>query len=181
MVKNSDRRCINLDKDRLKGADAEERFCEIMRNNDYEAERLQPKAKRGAAIKMINHERVVVGDVDDKSPKGELVFNAEVKSKYPHKYGGYGMEEYRVKHYVRYEELTGIPFVYVVEKTRNKKEEKEIPVEERKWFWKSFRQLLKKPYKTYKGWTWIGGQKKWAPIYYFKEEWFNEMETEWWE
>jgi len=62
-VKNTDRRCINLNTDRLKGADAEERFCEIMRNSGYEAERLQPKAKKGAAIKMINNERIVVGEL----------------------------------------------------------------------------------------------------------------------
>ena len=43
MVKNSNRRCIDLDKDRLKGADAEERFCELMRNSGFKAERLQPK------------------------------------------------------------------------------------------------------------------------------------------
>jgi len=180
MVSNSDRRCINLDKDRLKGADAEERFCAIMRDSGYEAERLQPKAKRGAAIKVINNERIVVGDVDV-SHNGKLTFNAELKSKYPDKYGDYGMEEYRVNHYKRYEELTGIPVVYVIEKTKNKKNEKDLPIEERKWLWKSFRELLKKPYKTFNGWTWISGEKKWAPIYYFKEEWFNDMESEWWE
>lgn len=180
MVTNSDRRCINLDKDRLKGADAEERFCEIMRNNGLQSVRLQPKAKSGAAIKIVKNERIVIGDVDVKLPNGQI-FNAEVKSKYPNVYGDYGIEEYRVKHYVRFEELTGIPVIYVIEKTKNKKNEEEIPIEERKWFWRSFRELLKKPYKIYNGWTWIGGEKKWAPIYYFKEEWFNDMENEWWE
>ena len=180
MVKNSNRRCIDLDKDRLKGADAEERFCELMRNSGFKAERLQPKQKRGAAIKIVNGQRIVVGDVDVTLPNNE-VFNAELKSKYPNRFGAYGMEEYRVEHYINYEKLTGIPVVYVIEKTKNSKNEKEIPIKKRRWLWKSFRKLLKKPYKTYNGWTWIGGQKKWAPIYYFDEEWFNDMETDWWE
>jgi hypothetical protein len=177
---NSDRRCINLKKDRLKGADAEERFCELMRINGFKAERLQPKAEKGAATKIVEGRRIVVGDVDITLPNGE-VFNAEVKSKYPNRFGAYGIEEYRVKHYINYEKLTGIPVVYVIEKTKNSRNEKEIPIEKRQWLWKSFRELLKKPYKIYEGWTWISGQKKWAPIYYFKEEWFNNMETDWWE
>ena len=180
LVKSSDRRCIDLIRDRLKGADAEERFCELMRNNNFKAVRLQPKQKKGAAIKIVKGHRIVVGDVDVTLPNNE-VFNAEIKSKYPHKYGGYGMEEYRVKHYINYEKLTGIPVVYVIEKTRNSKNEKEIPIKKRQWLWKSFRELLKKPYKIYEGWTWINEEKKWAPIYYFAEEWFNDMETDWWE
>lgn len=91
------------------------------------------------------------------------------------------MEEYRVNHYRRYEELTGIPVVYVIEKTKSRKNERELPIEKRKWLWKSFRELLKKPYKAFNGWTWISEEKKWAPIYYFKEECFNDMESEWWE
>jgi len=177
---DKDRRCIDIDKDRIKGADAEERFCEIMRNNGYKAERLQPKAKQGAATKIIKGQRIVVGDVDVTHPKkGE--FNAEVKSKYPSEYGAFGIEEYRVNHYINYEKLTGIPVIYVIEKTRDSKNEKEILINKRKWLWKSFRQLLKKPYKVYWGWTWISGEKKKAPIYYFSEEWFNDMEKEWWE
>lgn len=181
MDTSSDRRCINLDEDRLKGADAEERFCRIMRKNGYKAVRLQPKAREGAATKIIKNERIVVGDVDVMLSNGEMIFNAEVKSKYPTRFGDYGIEEYRVNHYMRYEKLTGIPVVYVIEKTKNKKNEKEIPIEKRKWFWKSFRELLKKPFKKYQGWTWISGKKKLAPIYYFKEQWFNDMEKEWWE
>jgi len=180
MIRDKDRRCINIDEDRLKGADAEERFCEIMRDNSFKAVRLQPQAKEGAAIKIVNGKIIVVGDVDVTLPSDE-VFNAEVKSKYPHEYGGYGMEEYRVNHYINYEKLTGIPVVYVIEKTCNSKYEKEKPVKERMWLWKSFRELLKKPYKTYNGWTWISGMKAWAPIYYFSEEWFNNMKTDWWE
>jgi hypothetical protein len=180
MVGDKDRRCIDIDGDRLKGADAEERFCEIMRNNDFKAVRLQPKAKEGAAIKLVQGQRIVVGDVDVTLPNNE-VFNAEIKSKYPSKYGAYGIEEYRVKHYMNYEKLTSIPVVYVIEKTKNFKNDKEIPVKERKWVWKSFRELLKKPFKIYEGWTWISGEKKWTPIYYFSEEWFNNMKTDWWE
>lgn len=180
MEKSSDKRCIDLQGDRLKGADAEERFCELMRNNGFKAVRLQPTQKRGAAIKVVKGQRIVVGDVDVTLPKEE-VFNAEVKSKYPNKYGAYGIEEYRVEHYKNYEKLTGIPVVYVIEKTRNSKNDEEIPINRRRWLWKSFTELLKKPYKTYEGLTWISGQKKLAPIYYFDEEWFNDMEIAWWE
>jgi hypothetical protein len=180
MVGDKDRRCIDIDGDRLKGADAEERFCEIMRNNGFKAVRLQPKAKKGAAIKIVQGKTIVIGDVDV-TPPDNKVFNAEVKSKYPTEHGAYGIEEYRVMHYINYEKLTGIPVVYVIEKTRNSKKEKEIPIKERKWLWKSFRELLKKPYETYEGWTWISGERKKAPIYYFSEEWFNNMKTDWWE
>ncbi len=85
-------RCIDLDKDRLKGADAEERFCELMRNNGFKAVRLQPKQKRGVATKIVNGQRIVVGDVDVTLPNND-VFNAEVKSKYPTQFGVYGIEE----------------------------------------------------------------------------------------
>jgi hypothetical protein len=180
MVDDNDKRCIDIDGNRDKGADAEERFCEIMRKKGYKVVRLQPKAKKSAATKIIKGQRIIVGDVDVTPPnKGE--FNAEVKSKYPSDYGAYGIEEYRVNHYINYEKLTGIPVVYVIEKTQYSKNEPEIPIEERKWLWKSFRELLKKPYKSYEGWTWIGGEKKKAPIYYFKEEWFSNMKTDWWE
>lgn len=175
-----DRRCLDIKGDRIKGADAEERFCGIMQDNGYTAERLQPTAKKGAAIKIINGQRIVVGDVDVTPPDNE-VFNAEIKSTYPSKDGAYGKEEYRVKHYVNYEKLTGIPVVLVIEKTRNFRNGKLIPVEERKWLWKSFRQLLKMPYKVSSGSTYIDGVKKIAPICYFSEEWFNNMRTDWWE
>jgi len=180
MVRNTDRRCLDLRKDRLKGADAEERFCEIMRNNGFKATRLQPLTKKGAAIKTVNGQKIVVGDVDVTLPNEE-VFNAEVKSTYPNEYGAYGKEEYRVNHYINYEKLTGIPVVLVIEKTRDSKGAKEIPIEKRKWLWKSFRELLKKPYRTYPGPTYIKGEKKVAPIRYFDESWFNDMETDWWE
>jgi len=177
---DKDRRCLDIKGDRIKGADAEERFCEIMRSNDYKAERLQPKEKKGAAMKEVKGNKIVIGDVDITLPNGK-VFNAEVKSKYPTKYGAYGIEEYRVNHYIKYEELAGIPVVYVIEKTRDSKNEKEIPIDKRKWLWKSFRELLKKPYKVYWGSTWISGEQKKARIYYFSEEWFNDMRKDWWE
>jgi len=180
MAKNVDRRCIDLARDRLKGADAEERFCELMRKNGFKANRLQPKQEKGAATKTVKGKRIVVGDVDVSLPNGEI-FNAEVKSKYPSQFGAYGIEQYRVEHYRDYEKLSGIPVVYVIEKTKNSKNETVIPIEQREWLWKSFRDLLKKPYKVYEGWTWIGGKKKKAPIYYFEEEWFNNIETDWWE
>lgn len=173
------RRCRDLRKDRLKGAEAEERFCEIMRSIGYEAERLQPRAKERAATKEIRGERIVIGDVDVKTPSGE-VFNVEVKSKYPNRFGSYGMEEYRIDHYMRYEKLTEIPVIYAIEKTGDS-EDKKLPIEKRKWFWKSFRALLKYPYKTFRGLTWMDSGKKKVPICYFKEEWFNDMETDWWE
>jgi hypothetical protein len=164
----------------LKGADAEERFCQLMRNCGYKAVRLQPKAKIGAATKIVKGERIVVGDVDVEASEKEI-FNAEVKSKYPSKFGDYGIEEYRVNHYVRYWELTGIPVVYVIEKTKNSKNEEDLPIEKRRWLWRSFPVLLGQPYKIFNGLTWMDGQKKTAPIYYFKEQWFNDMETDWWE
>lgn len=177
---DKDRRCIDIKGDRIKGADAEERFCEIMRSNGYKAERLQPKAKKGAAIKIIKGQRIVVGDVDVTHPS-KKEFNAEIKSKYPTPNGTYGMEEYRIKHYVDYEKLAGIPVVYVIEKTKNSKYEKAIPVEKREWLWRSFKELLKKPYTSSEGWTYISGEKKWANIFYFSEEWFNNMRKDWWE
>jgi hypothetical protein len=82
---------------------------------------------------------------------------------------------------MNYEKLTGIPVVFVIEKTKNFKNDEEISVKERKWLWKSFRELLTKSFKISEGWTWISGEKKWAPIYYFSEEWFNNMKTDWWE
>jgi len=177
---DKDRRCIDIKGDRIKGADAEERFCGIMRDNGYKAVRLQPKANKGAAIKTIKGQTVVVGDVDVTLPDNE-VFNAEIKSTYPSKGGAYGKEEYRVKHYMNYEKLAGIPVVLVIEKTRNSRNGKIIPVQERKWLWKSFRELLKMPYKVSTGPTWISGEEKIAPICYFKEEWFSDMRKDWWE
>jgi len=138
-------------------------------------------AQKDNQILIIKGQRIVVGDVDVTLPDNE-VFNAEVKSTYPSKDGAYGKEEYRVKHYINYEKLTGIPVVLVIEKTRNFKNGKLIPVEERKWLWKSFRELLKYPYKTSPGLTWIDApQKKILPICHFKEEWFNDMRKDWWE
>jgi len=173
-----DRRCLDLRKDRLKGAAAEERFCEIMRNSGFEAERLQPKATERAATKIVKDEQIVVGDVDVRTPDGEI-FNVEVKSKYPNRFGSYGMEEYRIDHYKKYEKLTDIPVIYAIEKTGDSKDEI-LPIENRKWFWRSFRALLKNPYKTFWGLTWMDSGKKRVPICYFKEEWFNDMEEKWW-
>lgn len=48
---------------------------------------------------------------------------------------------------MNYEKLTGIPVFFVIEKTKNFKNDEEIPVKERKWLWKSFRELLKKSFK----------------------------------
>ncbi|MFZ0965687.1 MAG: hypothetical protein WAN82_03565 [Candidatus Bathyarchaeia archaeon] len=44
-------------------------------------------------------------------------------------------------------------------------------------FQRAFEEII----QNLRGWTWISGEKKWAPIYYFSEEWFNNMKTDWWE
>ena len=176
----TDDRCKDLGRDRRRGSDAEERFCKHMHNMGLIPTRLQPKAKSGAAIKIIHGERIVIGDVDVENPTTGKVFNAEVKSKYPTATGEYGIEEYRVNHYLRYEELTGIPVVYVIEKTRFSKHTKALSIDERTWLWRSFRELLQNSFRAAEGWSWVGGERILVKILYFKEEWFAKMPHELW-
>jgi len=175
-----DDRCKDLGGDRRKGSDAEERFCKHMRNRKLIPTRLQPKAKYGAAVKIIRDEKIVIGDVDVENPITGEIFNAEIKSKYPTFAGEYGIEEYRMNHYLRYEELTGIPVVYVIEKTKSSKHEKIQTPNERVWLWRSFKELSQKPLRVAEGWSWVGGERTLVKILYLKEEWFVDMSKEWW-
>lgn len=158
------RQCTDLDGDRRKGAKAEEEFCNLLEKYDYDTLRLQYFTKVNAASIIVNNKVIVLGDIFVISPINE-VFIVEIKEKYPNKYDSYGLEEYRLKHYLDFEKITGIPVIYAIKDT----------YESGRWYWNNFKELLLFKPKQFPGHSWVGGVKQRVEIYYFKKIWFRPI------
>jgi len=158
------RQCTNLSEDRLKGAKAEIEICDVLKNHGYDTIRLQYYSIDKAASIRNGEELIVLGDVFVISPTNEL-FVIEVKEKYPNKYGSYGLEEYRLNHYLSFERLTKIPVIYAIKDTQDNG----------KWYWNTFKDLLLMQPKQFPGDSWVDGNKEKVNIVYFKKIWFKSL------
>lgn len=112
----------------------------------------------------MNYKVIVLGDIFVISPINE-VFIVEIKEKYPNKYESFGLEEYRLKHYLDFEKITGIPVIYAIKDT----------YENGRWYWNNFKELLLFKPKQFPGYSWVGGVKQRVEIYYFKKIWFRPI------
>ena len=158
------RQCTNLSEDRKIGAKAEIEICDILKTQNFDTIRLQYYSIEKAASIRKGEELIVLGDIFVISPNNEL-FVIEVKEKYPNKYESYGLEEYRLNHYLNFERLTNIPVIYAIKDTH----------ENGKWYWNTFNELLIFQPKRFPGYSWVNGNKEKVDIVYFKKIWFKPV------
>lgn len=152
-----------LEEDRKKGERAEHKFCQLMQNYGCFTYRFQ-KGYPKAAVLERNDKYIILPDVWI-IPENRPPFFAEVKAKYPSKYGAYGLERYRVDSLIRILNLTGVAILYTIYDTRDKQ-----------WYWNDLKRLLEKPYKEFRSRTYADGEVKKLPTCYFQKAWFIEAE-----
>jgi len=158
------KQCTNLNEDRKKGAKAEIEFCKLLMKKGYDTLRLQYFSKEQAASINLNGNKNVLGDIFVISPNHEI-FVVEVKEKYPNKFDSYGLEEYRLKHYIEFQKYLKIPVIYAIKDTKDSNE----------WYWNCFDNLMVFNPRSFLGDSWVNGSKQKVKIYYFKKNWFIPM------
>lgn len=165
MVYEEDRIKIeNLPEDRRRGEWVELEFCKLMHNHKCFTHRFQ-KGYSKAAVMESNGEYILLPDVWVVWKSSLL---AEVKWKYPNRYDSYGLEQYRIDSLKKIATMTEVPVFYVI-----------LDSEDSVWYWEDFANLLKRPYKTFPGKSYVGGEvKSGVPIVYFQKDWFLTIEKD---
>ena len=164
MIKRSGVKRERLETNRREGKQTEKRFCRLLQRHDCFTYRFQ-KGYPKAAVLQGADEYVILPDVWIVPMSYKNQCFAEVKGKYPSKYETYGLEKYRVDSLLRISDLTGVRILYAIYDTRDKK-----------WYWNDLHRLMKKPYKEYWSRTYVNGQVKMLPTYYFLKKWFINVE-----
>ncbi|MBD3193177.1 MAG: hypothetical protein GF308_21265 [Candidatus Heimdallarchaeota archaeon] len=156
--------CEDLSRDRRKGEKAEIEFCQLMKDNDFDTVRLQAFTKGRAASLEHQDNHIVLADIFLIAPNNNILL-AEIKEKYPNKYNSYGLEEYRLNHYLEFQKITGIPVMYAIKDVHD----------EGKWFWNNLDSLIEYGPKKFMGSSWVDGREQRVLIYYFQKTWFKEI------
>lgn len=154
-----------LEEDRKRGKQTELEFCKLMQKHGCFTYRFQ-KGYPKAAVFERNNEYIILPDVWIVLETSTSFF-AEVKGKYPSKYGAYGLEKYRVESLNKISGLTGFDVLYAIYDTRDKV-----------WYWSSLKNLTKQPYKEFWSKTYVAGEVKRLPTCYFQKAWFIEIEKD---
>ena len=154
-----------LNEDREKGRKREITFCGLMQKYKCFTYRFQEGHPK-AAVLECQDKYILLPDVWVVREDGQNFF-AEVKEKYPTKYGDYGLEEYRVFSLIKISDLTKTPVLYVIYDTRD-----------REWYCANIKTLISKAYKNFWSKTYVCGEVKKLPVYYFQKAWFKEIEKD---
>jgi hypothetical protein len=152
-----------LEEDRKKGIEAEVNFCKLLQKYDCFTYRFQ-KGYNKAAVLERGDEYIILPDVWV-IPLNNDDFFCEVKSKYPSRYGSYGLEEYRILSLLRISAVTKRKVLYAVYDTIDQI-----------WYWKNLKTLENMPYKRYRSETYVDGSVKRLPVHYYQKAWFKQIE-----
>jgi len=154
-----------LEEDRKRGEKTEHEFCELMQKYGCFTHRFQKGYPKSAVLER-GSEYIILPDMWVVAERNHPYF-AEVKGKYPSRYGAYGLERYRVDSLIKISDLTGITVLYVIYDTKDNE-----------WYWNDIKMLMKQPYKEFWSQTYVAGEVKRLPTCYFQKEWFIKAEKD---
>lgn len=171
---SNDRRCQDLDDDRLKGKEAEEEFMRLCQTLGYAAHGFQ-HGRDNSAVIQLRGEDVIAPDV---SVWGDGNSTHEIKRKYPTYHGNIGLEEYRLESLLQLAECAEVYYTLLMHGDYDKAEEQVCDCDLRPGDWLTCHiEDLGPPTKSRTGTTWRNGERTQAEILFWPVERWSVIEV----